>query len=48
MEDKIEYTESTKFDQSKSCTSSQDALPIFIPHFNHYVVMDENNQQYDI
>jgi hypothetical protein len=21
---------------------------IFIPHFDHYLVMDENSQQYDI
>jgi hypothetical protein len=47
-EDKVEYTESTEFDPSKSCTSSQEALTIFIPHFNYYAVMDRNNQQHDI
>jgi hypothetical protein len=48
MEYSQEYTESTESDPSKSCTSTQDAFMIFIPHFDNYLVMDENSQQYDI
>ena len=48
MEFSQEYTRTIEFDPSKSCSTSQEAFMVFLPHFDHYVVADENGNQYDI